>query len=184
MAKLEVLKYPEKSLKEPSEPVKEVTEEHRQLFQDMIETMYLSHGLGLAAPQVGLNITLFVMDVARPNPLDEENPISNPLCLINPKIIEKSDETIIYEEGCLSCPDLLVDVKRSKAVVVEALNEKGELITHNFTELEAVCAQHEMDHLQGTLLTDQISRLKRELYRKKRMRLKKEEEESFDSNLL
>jgi peptide deformylase len=182
MAKLEVLTFPEKSLKEPSVPVEKVTDEHKTLFKDMLETMYVSHGLGLAAPQIGQNITLFVMDVAKPNPLDEESPIPNPLCLINPKII-KSDGEISYEEGCLSCPELLVDVKRASDVVVEALNEKGELVTHNFTELEAVCAQHEMDHLKGVLLTDQISRLKRELYRKKRNRIKKEEE-SLDPELI
>ncbi len=166
MATLPILTFPAKSLKQPSAPVHKVTNEIRQLVKNMFETMAAGCGIGLAAPQVGQNIAVFVMDVGKKNPKDEKNIILTPFCLINPRILEKSGDTT-YAEGCLSCPDLTVEVDRAQRVVVEALDVDGKLQQYVFEDLEAVCVQHEMDHLAGVLLTDHISRLKRELYKKK-----------------
>lgn len=165
MARLPILTFPTKSLKEPSLAVGTVTGEIKQLIKDMFEAMYENKGIGLAAVQVGKNINLLVMDVGRKDPQDKEKTLPHPFCFINPRIVEKSG-TIKYEEGCLSCPELTVEVNRAQRVIVEALNAEGKLVTEVLEDLEAVCLQHEMDHLQGTLLTDHISRLKRELYEK------------------
>ena len=183
MAKLTVLKYPTPSLKKPSVPVEKVTKEIQALVKDMFETMHVSSGIGLAAPQVGKNLNLFVMDAQKPDPIDPEKYISNPLCLINPKIVHK-DGLVVFEEGCLSCPGLLVDVKRAKDITVEFLDAKGKPQTLELTDLEAICVQHEMDHLQGILLIDHISRLKRELYRKQRLKEKKEEMQESEGKLI
>jgi len=179
MAKLPVLTYPAKSLKQKSVPVEKVDSRIGDLVQDMFETMYAENGIGLAAPQIGENINLIVMDVKTVDPLDEEKLISHPYCLINPKIV--SEEGIItFEEGCLSCPELLVEVERSENIVVEALDAEGKPVQHSLSELTAVCVQHEMDHLQGVLLTDYISRLKRDMYKKQRVREKKNEDDQGD----
>lgn len=170
MATLPILTFPAKSLKEPSVPVKKVTEEIKQLVKNMFETMIAGRGIGLAAPQVGLNINVVVMDAGKKDPQDEKNLLPNPFCLINPQIVEKSGE-ISYEEGCLSCPDLDVTVDRAQHIIVDALDVAGRPLRHVFEDLEAVCVQHELDHLAGILLTDYISRLKRELYKKKMKRL-------------
>jgi peptide deformylase len=174
MPLLSILTYPARSLKEPSVPVEKVTPEIKQLVKDMFETMKAGNGIGLAAAQVGKNINLFVMDVGRKDPNDKEKIISQPFCFINPKIIEKSG-TITFEEGCLSCPELTVEVKRAQRVIVEALNPEGKPVTEVLEDLEAICVQHEMDHLQGILLVDQLSRLKREMYEKQ---IKKTHQES------
>lgn len=177
MTLLKILTFPAKSLKEPSVAVKEVTPEIKQLVKDMFETMRTSNGIGLAAAQVGKNINLLVMDVGRRDPDDEKKIIPRPFCFINPKIIEKSG-SIVYEEGCLSCPELTVEVKRAQRVIVEALNADGKPVTEVLEDLEAVCLQHEMDHLQGTLLVDHLSRLKRELYEKQIKKVHQESKES------
>lgn len=173
---LPILTFPAKSLQKPSVPVQEVTPWVQDLVADMFETMHQSRGIGLAAPQVGENINLLVMDVCQYDVIDPEKEIPNPICLINPKIISR-EGVLVFEEGCLSCPELLVEVERSQDVVVEALDVEGRLISHHFSDLESVCAQHEMDHLEGILLTDRISRLKREMYRKQMVRKMKEEED-------
>jgi|APSaa5957512576_1039674.scaffolds.fasta_scaffold54350_2 peptide deformylase len=179
MAKLPILTFPAKSLKETSVPVEEVTSRITDLVKDMFETMYDAQGIGLAAPQIGENINLLVMDVKKPDPIDDEKEISNPICLINPEIIQ-SEGIMEYEEGCLSCPELLVMVERAQSILVKALDAEGRPIEHKLTDLEAVCTQHEMDHLKGMLLTDYISRLKRDIYRKQRVRLREDEDDTGD----
>jgi peptide deformylase len=174
MKPLTVLTYPAPSLKKPSIEVQKVDSRIQDLVQAMFETMYLEQGIGLAAPQVGENINLFVMDVGRPNPLDPEKSLPHKICMINPKILSATGE-IEYEEGCLSCPDLLVKVDRAAEIVVVSLDMDGRQQTLSLNELEAVCTQHEMDHLKGILLVDKLSRLKREVYGKQRVREKKSE---------
>lgn len=180
MAALPILTFPAKSLKKPSHPVERVSSQIQDLVANLFETMYAAPGIGLAAPQVGENLNILVLDVRRKgdspkDPLNEEKEVKpNPLCLINPKIITATG-AITYEEGCLSCPELLVQVERAKDIVVEALDAEGRPRTHRLSNLTAVCVQHEMDHLKGKLLTDYISRLKRDLYRKELIRHKKSE---------
>jgi len=179
MAKLPILTYPAKSLKKKSTPVQKVTSKLGDFVKDMFETMYDSHGIGLAAPQVGENLNILVMDVRKEETESSEQKNSNPICLINPKIIKK-EGTIFYEEGCLSCPELIVGVERSQNIIVEALDAEGRLVQYNLSDLAAVCTQHEMDHLQGKLLTDYISRLKRDMYREQQIRVRKDDDDTGD----
>jgi len=151
-------------------PVKTITKDLRRLLDDMAETMYLNNGIGLAAPQVGEKLRLVVVDVERG---EERNTL---LKLINPRIVEKQGKTK-SEEGCLSCPDLIVEVDRSESVTVEALLADGTPTTIEAEGLLAVCLQHEIDHLDGVLLVDRLSSLRRSLYQKKRL---KEDSNSAD----
>jgi peptide deformylase len=179
MAKLSVLTYPTPSLRKPSRDVQDFDSRLGDLVRDMFETMYADNGIGLAAPQIGENINLLVMDVGRPDPQDPQKEVSHQICLVNPKIVQ-TEGVIVYEEGCLSCPELLVEVERVRNIVVEAKDSEGRPLRLALSELEAVCTQHEMDHLQGILLTDRISRLQREIYGKKRIRVRKEESDKGD----
>lgn len=175
MAKLPVLEYPTESLKKPSKEVKEFGQNWlRELVENMFETMYAAEGLGLAAPQVGENINLFVMDVSRPDPLDSDNEIPDRIYMINPEI-KKAEGVYEYEEGCLSCPDLLINLNRPNNIVVHSFDVEGNPQQHFLSEVASVCTQHEMDHLKGILLTDHISRLQREFYGKKQMRKRRSE---------
>lgn len=179
MAKLDIITFPTQSLKKESKPVEKVTSQITDFVKDMFETMYAAQGIGLAACQVGENLNILVTDVPEEDPIDSEKFTPKPICLINPKIV-KHEGTIFYEEGCLSCPELIVEVERAKDIVVEALDEEGRPVTHTLTDLSAVCVQHEMDHLKGRLLTDYISRLKRDMYQKQRIRARKSENDTGD----
>ena len=173
MAKvLEVLTYPTASLKKKSVDVTKFDSKLADFVADMFKTLTFEDGLGLAAPQVGENINLFITDVGPKDPKNPDERLPNPICLINPKIVNRDGE-IIWEEGCLSCPDLLVDVERARNITVVSFDVEGREQTHQMSELAAVCVQHEMDHLKGILLADKISRLQRELYGKKRIRERK-----------
>ena len=136
-------------LREETAPVAEVTDEIRQLVRDMFETMYVAKGIGLAAPQVGRRERVAVIDV------DDK-----PFAIINPEIVH-SEGTVRGEEGCLSIPEVYGDVERSARVVVRGLNERGEPIEVEGTELLARCLQHEIDHLHGRLFIDYLSTLKK-----------------------
>lgn len=136
-------------LRKATTPVEQVTDELRSLISDMFDTMYAAEGIGLAAPQVGRTERITVMDVE-----------GQKLALINPEIIER-EGSIRGEEGCLSIPDVFGDVTRSSRVIVRALNEKGEQVEAEGTELLARCMQHEIDHLDGKLFIDYLSMLKR-----------------------
>ena len=163
MAILEILKYPDPLLKKASLPVTTVTKETVRLIQDMVETMYAAPGVGLAAPQVGVLQRIIVLDV------DYENPGRNLIKLINPEIRHAEGE-IVWEEGCLSVPDFTAEVKRATRVEIVGLNEKEGETRVEGEGLLAVALQHEIDHLDGKLFIDRISRLKRDLYTR---RLKK-----------
>lgn len=163
MAILKILKYPEPILKKISIPVKNITGETVRLIQDIVETMYAAPGVGLAAPQVGILQRIVVVDI------DYENPGRNLIKLINP-VIRHAEGEVIWEEGCLSVTNFTAEVKRAERVEVVALNDKETEVRVEAEGLLAVALQHEIDHLDGKLFIDRISRLKRELYTR---RLKK-----------
>jgi len=168
MALREVLKFPDKRLQEVSAPIEKITDEIRELARDMLEVMYDEPGIGLAAPQVGEPIRLIVVDTDWTGDDAERNP----LVLVNPEIVESSGR-IVWTEGCLSVPDFEADVERASQVRLRASNLEGEELEIAALELQAVCFQHEIDHLDGILFIDRISRLKRNLYaqrRKKQLR--------------
>ncbi len=175
MALREVLQFPDPRLKRKSVPVGRVDDELRALAADMIDVMYDEPGIGLAAPQVGQAIRLVVMDTEWN---DEENgPGKNPMVMINPEILERDGE-LTWTEGCLSVPDFQAEVERAARVTVRYTDLEGNEHTEAAEELRAVCFQHEIDHLDGVLFIDRISRLKRNLYANKRKKaLKLEQEE-------
>lgn len=157
MAIREILTAPDKRLKEKSLPVEGgVTDAHRALMDDMLETMYDAPGIGLAAIQIGEPLRVIVMDLSK----DETAP--EPRFFVNPEIVWKSEETAPYEEGCLSVPEVFDEVERPAKVKLRYLNYHGEQIEEDADGLFAVCIQHEMDHLEGVLFIDHLSRLKRE----------------------
>ena len=169
MALREILTFPNPLLAETSTDVTSVTDELRTLIRDMVETMYDAPGIGLAAPQVGVLKNIIVVDVPEEVEGEGEDEPTWQSCLIvllNPKIEEASGE-ICYDEGCLSVPELEVKVRRAREIVVTGLDQNGEDIRLNCSELQAVAVQHEMDHLKGILITDHASHLKRSLYAKK-----------------
>jgi peptide deformylase len=146
--------------------VKTVDDKIKKLVDDMLETMYVSHGVGLAATQVNVHQRIVVIDVS------EEK--DTPLCLINPEIIEKDGEKE-SEEGCLSVPGFFEQVIRAEHIIVKALNREGEPIQFDAKDLLAVCVQHELDHLNGKLFVDYISPLKRQRIKKKLEKIHKME---------
>ncbi len=155
---LEILKYPDKRLRTVAKPVENVNSEIKKQIKDMFETMYDAPGIGLAATQVNFHQRLIVIDVS------EE--CNQPLCLINPEIIETNGE-IEWEEGCLSVPNYYESVKRANEIKVSALNELGQSVEVEANEMLAVCIQHEMDHLNGILFVDHLSKLKQKRLKKK-----------------
>ena len=152
MAVLPILSYPDPRLRTIAAPVKEVDAEIKTLISDMIETMYAADGIGLAASQVDRHIQLIVMDLS-----ENRDP---PMVFINPKVTPLVEEKQPYEEGCLSVPDVYDKVERPSKVRIEALDADGEAIDEIAEGLLAVCIQHEMDHLNGVIFVDYLSRLK------------------------
>jgi len=164
MALLEILKYPDPRLSKVARPVSNVTEATVQLINDMLETMYAAPGVGLAATQVGVLQRIVVLDV------DHENPRTNVYKLVNP-VITHSEGQLVWEEGCLSVVDFTAEVRRAEHVQVVALDEHGKERTIEAEGLLAVALQHEIDHLDGKLFIDRISRLKRDLYTRRRKKM-------------
>ncbi|HET8563216.1 MAG TPA: peptide deformylase [Candidatus Binatia bacterium] len=164
MPVLEILKYPDRKLNAVSPPVKNITGETFQLVHDLLDTMYAAPGIGLAAPQVGIHQRIVVLD------LDYENPQKNVYKLINP-VITRSEGEIIWEEGCLSVVDFTAEVRRAAQVEVVALDENQKEVKIEAEGLLAVALQHEIDHLDGRLFIDRISRLKRDLYTRRRKKM-------------
>src|SRR5678810_541669 len=156
MALREILVVPDPVLKKVSEPVAGVDDALRALMDDMLETMYAAPGIGLAAIQVGVPKRVIVMDLAR----EGEPPA--PRYFINPEILWASEETAPYEEGCLSVPEIFDEVERPSHVKLRYLDYDGKTVEEDAEGLFAVCIQHEMDHLEGVLFIDYLSRLKRE----------------------
>jgi len=175
---LPVLKFPDSRLREKAQPIakNEIDAELRQLAADMAETMYDEPGIGLAATQVGVAKRLIVMDVDWGE--DRERA---PRVLLNPEIVAREGRVVSELEGCLSVPDFKADVERDARVVVRARTLDWEEVEFDASELESFCFQHEIDHLDGMLFIDRISKLKRDLYvrrRKKQLRREQEEREA------
>jgi peptide deformylase len=171
MAIRPILVAPDPVLKQKSLPVEgEVTDAHRALMDDMLETMYAAPGIGLAAIQVGEPLRIIVMDLAR------EGDPPEPRYFVNPELLDRAETTLPYEEGCLSVPDVYEEVQRPVKVRLRYLNYNGEVIEEEATGLYAVCIQHEMDHLEGVLFIDRLSRLKRENALRKLKKARKEAE--------
>lgn len=149
MAVKRVLQYGEKSLREPSKEVHKVSKKIQELVQDLLETMYAKNGVGLAAPQIGVNLRVFVIDVSK-----NDEPL-NPMVFINPKIIKKTGATVA-QEGCISFPEAYTDVKRYANVMVKALDKHGRpfVLEAKDGELLSRAIQHENDHLDGILFID------------------------------
>jgi peptide deformylase len=147
---------PDTKLRLISEPVKEITSEVRRLADDMLETMYDAPGVGLAAIQIGVPIRMVTMDVTKSE--DEHQP----MVLINPEIVWASEEKRVYEEGCLSIPEYYEEVERPDRVRFRYMNLQGETIEQDADGLLATCVQHEIDHLNGVLFIDYLSKLKRD----------------------
>jgi peptide deformylase len=158
MALLEILHFPDPRLRKNAEPVTKFDDEIRQIVDDMFETMYDAPGIGLAATQVNIQQQIIVIDVSE----DKDQPI----CLINPEIIERDGEEEM-EEGCLSVPGIYETVQRARHVRVRALDRDGNPFEIEDDDLLAVCIQHEMDHLHGKLFVDYLSSLKRQRIQKK-----------------
>ena len=174
MAKLQVLEIPHPVLYQKAEPVEAVTAEIKQLLSDMLETMYASHGVGLAGNQVGQLRRMVVIDCAG----EGEEP--DPLKMVNPKIIWKSPEMICHNEGCLSVPRQYADVDRHAEVEVEYLDENGVMCRRKSGGLLSIAIQHELDHLDGVLFIDYLSPMKRKMLIKRlEKRRKKAAEEAL-----
>ena len=159
MALLPILSFPDQRLRTIAKPVEKITDQIRQLVDDMFETMYDAPGIGLAATQVDKHIQLIVMDLS-------ENK-DQPMVFINPKIKPLTQETQPYEEGCLSVPQIYDKVSRPTHVKIQYMNLEGETIEVEADGLLAICIQHEMDHLNGKLFVDYLSPLKRQRAREK-----------------
>lgn len=164
MTILKLYTYPDKILSQKCEKVTTVTDETRRLLDDMLETMYADKGVGLAAPQIGISKRIIVVD----DKVGEDGtPGPHPLYLINPEIIEKSDEMILFNEGCLSVPGQSAEVERHAKITVRYLDYHGKEQILEAEDYLAVILQHETDHLDGILYIDRISRLKRNMIIKK-----------------
>ena len=156
MALRDIITVPDPLLKQVSQPVEAVDDALRALMDDMLETMYAAPGIGLAAIQVGVPKRVIVMDLAGK---DEE---PQPRFFVNPEITWRSEELFVYEEGCLSVPEVYDEVERPARVRLTYLDYAGERVEEEAEGLYAVCIQHEMDHLEGVLFIDHLSRLKRD----------------------
>lgn len=169
MSILTILEFPDERLRKKAVPVKTVDNEIKKLVDDMFETMYEARGVGLAATQVNVHQRVIVIDVSEDK--------KSPLCLINPEIVAKDgvEET---EEGCLSVPGFFEKVKRADHITVRALDRNGESFEFEARDLLAVCVQHEMDHLEGKLFVDYISPLKRQMIKKKLVKIHRLEQKA------
>lgn len=160
VSKRDIITLPDKTLRTPSAPVEHVDDETRRFLDDMLETMYEAPGIGLAAVQVGVPRRMVTIDVAK---REDEDADANPLFLINPEILWSSDERVVHEEGCLSIPEYYAEVERPESVRVRYLDRDGKLQEIEADSILAVCLQHEIDHLDGTLFIDHLSKLKRDM---------------------
>ena len=155
-----IITEPNEILRQVSKPVQTVGNEERKLMDDMLETMYAANGIGLAAIQIGIPKRIIVMDISKDGK-------KNPMYFVNPRIKNKDKEKITYEEGCLSVPDYFAEVDRPKYCEVEYLDYNGESKVLEADGLLATCIQHEMDHLEGILFIDYLSKLKKTMIVKK-----------------
>jgi peptide deformylase len=173
MAILPIYETPDPVLRQISSPVEEITPELQTLIDDMFETMYAAPGIGLAAIQVGVPKRLLVIDLQEPEVEDGE-PVRDPRVFINPEILEASETTVPYQEGCLSVPDMYAEVMRPDRVRARWQTRDGKAHEEWIDGLLAVCLQHEIDHLNGVLFIDHLSRLKRDMIMKKLVKARRE----------
>jgi len=169
MARLTILRYPDPRLHKVARPVGAVDARIRQLVDDMLETMHEADGVGLAATQVDVHERVIVIDTSQQR--------NQPLVLINPELVWRSDERVVNEEGCLSVPEIFEKVQRHAAVTVAALDREGQRFERRVEGLTAVCVQHEMDHLLGKVFVEYLSPLKRERIRVKMNKRTREEQQ-------
>ncbi|MDV7142038.1 peptide deformylase [Tropicimonas sp. TH_r6] len=169
MALRSILIHPDPRLKKVCDPVADLSDELRLLADDMLETMYDAPGIGLAAPQIGINQRLIVLDCVR----EEEGP-PRPMIMFNPEVVASSDEKNTYEEGCLSIPEQYADVERPTDVTVRWIDRNGAEQQESFDGLWSTCVQHEIDHLNGVLFIDYLKPLKRQMITRKMQKLKRE----------
>ena len=174
MAILPIVEVPDPRLRQISKPVDQVDDDLRRLIDDMFETMYAAPGIGLAAIQVGVPKRVLVIDLQEQENEDGE-PVREPRVFINPEILETSDHDVPYNEGCLSVPEMYAEVDRPDRIRARWLDRDGTQKEEEITGLLAVCLQHEMDHLNGVLFIDHLSRLKREMLLKKLTKLRREQ---------
>ena len=165
MAIRDIIILPDKQLRLVSKKIEKVTPEIRQLADDMFETMYAAPGIGLAAIQVAEPVRLITMDLAKKNEEGEVDP--KPRVFINPEILSSSEETSVYEEGCLSIPEYYEEIERPAKVRVRFTDLDGKVHEEDAEGLFATCIQHEIDHLNGVLFIDYLSKLKRDRVQKK-----------------
>jgi peptide deformylase len=156
-----ILVLPDQRLRAVADPIDKVDDEVKKLARDMLDTMYAAPGIGLAATQLGEMKRMVVMDLAK----EGEKP--DPIVMINPEILKFSEETVVTEEGCLSIPELYYDVERPAEVTVRYTDLDGKAVTRDAADRLAICVQHELDHLDGVLYIDYLSRLKRDRVLKK-----------------
>lgn len=169
MSTLEIITYPHELLKSAAQPVAEIDGKLQSLIDKMAETMYEAPGIGLAAVQVNVDQSLLIYDLA---PREERRDLQ---VLINPKIIEREGDIISENEGCLSVPDFRADVKRSGHILVEGFDREGKPLRFEADGMLAIVLQHEIDHLNGTLFIDRISKLKRQLYTRRIQKMIKQQ---------
>jgi peptide deformylase len=173
MAIRPIVEVPDPLLRQKSTPVEKVDDDVRALIADMFETMYDAPGIGLAAIQVGVPKRILVIDLQEPTEEGGE-PVRDPRVFINPEILDSSDQDVPYTEGCLSVPDQYAEVDRPDRIRARWLDEDGNAHEADIEGLLATCLQHEMDHLEGILFIDHLSRLKREMILKKLAKQRKE----------
>jgi peptide deformylase len=180
MSLLPIIEIPDPLLREQSAPVEAITDDVTRLIRDMFETMYEAPGIGLAAVQVAVPRRLLVIDLQEPELGDgseeeeEREPVKRPHVFINPEIVHRSDARKTYNEGCLSIPEQYAEIERPDIVTVRWLDEKGQNQEGEFGGLMSVCLQHEVDHLNGILFIDHLSRLKRDMVVKKVLKARKD----------
>ena len=172
MALLQIIETPDPRLRTISTPVEAVDDELRRLMDDMLETMYDAPGIGLAAIQVGVPKRVLVIDLQDEDPETGERQRA-PMFFVNPEIVEESDEQSVYSEGCLSVPEMFADVERPAAIRARWQDYDGVQHDEQLDGLLATCLQHEMDHLNGVLFIDHLSKLKRDMLLKKLEKLRK-----------
>ena len=178
MSLMHIIEVPDTLLRTTSEPVERVDDDLKRLVQDMLETMYEAPGIGLAAVQVAVPRRLLVIDLQDPEPVadgeEEGPPVKRPHVFINPEIVHRSDARKSYNEGCLSIPDQYAEIERPDIVRARWLDENGQSREGEFDGLMSVCLQHEVDHLNGVLFIDHLSRLKRDMIVKKVVKARKD----------
>jgi len=182
-----IILIPDPILRVHSKPVERVDDQLRAFLDDMLDTMYDAPGIGLAAIQVGEPIRVVTVDISpkaekddeEQQPEEETEPVKNPLFLINPEIVWQSEATSIYEEGCLSIPEYFADVERPESCLVKFLDRDGKKQELEADGILATCIQHEVDHLDGVLFVDHISKLKRDMVIKKFTKSAKQDGRKF-----